>query len=467
MTGKLKAIALLFVFLAFSTNIFAKNPRPHEKITNELISTGLSSPGAYRLLEEFLKAAPSRQSGSVGAQKAVDWAKAKMEELGLSNVRLEAAMVTHWEKGSVNRLNIVSPAIGDARLDIIATGGSIGTPPDGITAEVVEVRSKEELEELGDKLKGKIVFFNRPMDRGMFNTLDAYDDASWQRFRGPSLAAKHGAVASISRSLTPLTNDIPYSGMLRYADGVAQIPAAAVSTKDADRLSGLIKKGPVQLKLRLNCRVFPKAMSSNVIGEIVGSKYPGQIVLIGAHLDAWDNTIGANDDGAGVAHTLEAMRLIRELGLRPKRTIRAVLFMDEENGGLGGNAYAEAERKGERHIAAIESDLGGAEPVGFSVEGKKGDYKKLKKWAYLFEPMNAAKFSDGDSGVDIWRLAKKGAMTIGLQLNTQRYFNVHHSPLDTIETIDERELELGAIAMATLAYVLAEDFGGQAMVNQY
>jgi hypothetical protein len=295
------------------------------------------------------------------------------------------------------------------------------------------------------------------MDRGIFNTLEAYSDAGWQRGRAPVLVAKYGAVASISRSLTTLANDIPYAGMLHYVDDVDKIPAAAVSTLDADRLSALIKKGPVRLKLKLNCRVFPKIESYNVVGDIVGSKSPGQIVLMGGHLDNWDNTLGANDDGAGISHTLEAMRLIKELGLKPKRTIRAVLFMDEENGGLGGKAYALAERKDERHIAAIESDLGGSEPVGFSVEGKKGDYRKLKKWAYLFEPMNIMKFEDGESGTDIWRLADEGALTIGLQFNMHKYFNYHHAPLDTIGTIDPRELETGAIAMATLAYVLAEE----------
>lgn len=452
-----KVLILFFVFLILSPNVLIARERPYEKIAHNLISSGLSSGNGYKILKEFLKAAPSRQSGSAGAQRAVEWAKAEMERLGLSNVRLEPAMVTHWERGSINRLNIVTPSVGDAKLDIIATGDSIGTPPNGITAEVVEIHSKEEIEKLGDKLKGKIVFLNSPMDRGMFNTLDAYGDAAWQRSRAPSLVAKFGAMASISRSLTILNNDIPYSGMLHYADGIDQIPAAAISTKDADRLSTLIKKGPVKLNLKLNCRVFPKIESYNVIGDIVGTKYPDQIVLMGGHLDAWDNTVGAHDDGAGVAHTLEAMRLIKELGLKPKRTIRAALFMNEEDGGLGGNAYAEADRKDEHHIAAIESDLGGAEPVGFSVEGKKGDYKKLKKWAYLFEPMNVTRFFDGDSGTDIWRLAEKGAMTIGIQFSMHKYFNYHHAPLDTIETINERELETGAIAMATLAYVLAEE----------
>lgn len=452
-----RALILICVFLILCPNVLIAREKPYEKITKELISTGLSSVEGYKILEEFLKTAPSRQSGSPGAQKAVEWAKIKMERLGLSNVRLEPAMVTRWERGSVNRLNIVIPSVGDTKLNIIATGGSIGTPPNGITAEVVEIRSREEIEKLGDKLKGKIVFLNQPMDRGTFNTLDAYSDAAWQRSRAPSLVAKFGAVASISRSLTILNNDIPYAGMLRYPEGAIQIPAAAVSTKDADRLSSLIQKGSVRLNLRLNCRVFPKVESYNVIGDIVGTKYPNQIVLIGGHLDVWDNTIGANDDGAGVAHTLEAIRLIKELGLRPERTIRAVLFMDEEDGGFGGKAYAEAERKGEKHIAAIESDLGGAEPVGFSVEGKRGDYKKLKKWTYLFEPMNIMKFYDGDSGTDIWKLAEEGAMTIGMQFNMHKYFNYHHAPLDTVETINERELETGAIAMATLAYVLAEE----------
>lgn len=447
------------LLLLFASPVFAAKEKRHEKVAGDLIRSGFSSGQAYEILSQLLKSAPYRQSGSAGATMAVKWAKSKMEELGLSNVRLEPALVTHWERGSVNSLNIVSPSVGDRRLNIIATGGSIGTKSEGITAEVIEVNvnSKEEVEDFGDKLRGKIVFFNRPMDRGMFNMLDAYGNAVWQRSRGPSLAAKHGAVASISRSLTTLNNDIPYSGMLRYRDEAPEIPAANISTNDADRLSNLIKKGPVTLNLMQNCKVFPKVESFNVIGEIVGSKYPEQIVLIGAHLDNWGNTPGANDDGAGVAHTLEAIRLIRELGLKPERTIRAVLFMDEENGGLGWKSYAEVDRGKERHIVAIESDLGGAEPVGFTVEGKKGDYKKLKKWAYLFAPMNMTKFSDGDSGVDIWRLAEKGTVTIGIDFNMQRYFNYHHAPTDTIDTINERELESGAIAMATLAYVISED----------
>jgi Zn-dependent M28 family amino/carboxypeptidase len=431
---------------------------PYEDIAKKMTREGLTSTVSYQFLSDFIAAAPSRQSGSAGAQKAVEWAKAKMEELGLSNVRLEPAMVTHWERGNINTLRAVGKSGGGQSFHIIASGGSVPTPAGGITADVVEVHSKAELEALGVGAKGKIVFVNEPMDAGIFNTLEAYGKAGWQRSRAPSMAAKLGAVATVSRSLTTEMSDIPFSGMLHYSEDAPRIPAAAIATSDAERLGDLLKKGPVRLRLDLNCSVHPKAESYNVIGEIVGSERPKEIVLIGAHLDNWDNTPGANDDASGVAHVLEAMRLVRGQGLVPKRTIRAVLFMDEENGGLGGKDYAASERrKGERHIAAIESDLGGAMPTGFSVDGKRGDYRRLAKWAHLFRPLDVTKFEDGDSGVDIWKLAEQGALTAGMMFDMHRYFNYHHSPKDTPATIDPRELETGAIAMGLMAYVLAQE----------
>jgi hypothetical protein len=320
----------------------------------------------------------------------------------------------------------------------------------------VEVRTIDEIDRLGRSLKGKIVFLNRPMDRRVADPFAAYGGAADQRVDGASAAARHGAVGVLVRSLTFRVDRQPHTGMLRYRPGVPRVPAAAVSTADADILSALLKKEPTaRVTLRMDCRDGGQVASANVIGEITGSELPGEIVLLGGHLDCWDLGVGAHDDGAGCAAALEAVRLIQDLGLRPRRTVRVVFFMDEEFGGTGGRAYAAApERAGERHIVAAESDRGGFAPVGLAVGGRI--LEKVRSHADLFRPFGVSFIVPGGGGVDVAPLVGKGAAPAAVIVNAAAYFDVHHSALDTVSSVHPRELELQAVILAALAYILAE-----------
>jgi Zn-dependent M28 family amino/carboxypeptidase len=323
--------------------------------------------------------------------------------------------------------------------------------------EVVEVRSFEELRTLGAAAKGKIVFFNRPMDRAQINTFAAYGGAVDQRGRGAIEAARVGGIAAIVRSVTTRIDDVPHTGSVGYHDSIPKVPAAAISTRDADRLSELLKTEPgTKMRLTLNCETLPDAATWNVIGEIRGSELPNEVIVVGGHLDSWDKGDGAHDDGAGCVQSIEALRLLKELELKPKRTIRAVMFANEENGLRGGIAYAAVQRPGERHVAAIESDAGGFVPRGFGV-GDSAAYVRIKTWEPLFAFMNADRIVRGGGGADISPLMRQGVPGIGLNVETQRYFDHHHSDNDTIDAVNERELALGAGAMAILAYLIAEE----------
>jgi len=459
-----KVVKTVFLFVAFLSPLFSQTAdtgktRPYELLANKIITTGLDSGKAYDLLYELSTKIGHRLSGSPQATQAVAWAKKTMEELGLENVRLEPVMVPHWVRGPVEEAVIVrahSPA--DLPLKVCALGGSIATPEEGITAEVVEVNSFDELQLLSEKAKGKIIFFNRPMDRSKINTFEAYGGAVDQRSRGAIEAAKAGGVAALVRSMTTRLDNVPHTGAMHYVDTIPKIPAAAISTVGANLLSELLaREKNVKVHLKLTCRTLPDVESANVIGELSGSEKPNEIVLIGGHFDSWDKGQGAHDDGAGCVHAIEALRLLKQLGIKPKRTIRAVLFMNEENGLRGGRTYAAEEHPGEKHIVAIESDMGGFAPRGFGVEADSATVAKIARWAYLFESIDADRIRKGGGGADISELARKGVPAIGLRVDCQRYFDYHHSDNDTIDTVNERELELGAAALAILAYVLAEE----------
>jgi Zn-dependent M28 family amino/carboxypeptidase len=387
-----------------------------------------------------------------------------MKRAGLDRVRLEPVMVPHWVRGEVETAsyqpggaNADAPASA-LPLSICALGGSIGTPAGGITAEVLEVRSSEELRAVGERAKGKIIFFNRPFDAGLFDTFSAYGGAVGQRGSGAVEAARAGGVAALVRSMTGRRDDVPHTGSMGYAGDVRKVPAAAVSTVGADRLSQALKADPkLSLTLVLSCETLPDAPSSNVLGELVGAEKPGEVIVIGGHLDSWDNGQGAHDDGAGCVHAIEALRLLKALGIRPKRTIRAVMFMNEENGNRGGIAYAAAARPGEIAVAAIESDRGGGMPHGFSVGGGPAVLAAVSKWAPIFEPLDLDRFRAGGGGVDISPLMAKGVPGFEIIVDTQRYFDYHHSDNDVLSEVNERELELGAIALALFSYTLAEE----------
>jgi hypothetical protein len=298
------------------------------------------------------------------------------------------------------------------------------------------------------------------MDRRTPEPFAAYGAAADQRVAGTSAAARQGAVAVLVRSLTFRTDRHPHTGMLRYDPGAPRIPAAAVSTSDADLLSALIKKeNEVSVTLRLDCRDEGRVVSANVVGELTGSERPDEIILLGGHLDSWDLGTGAHDDAAGCAVALEAVALLKDIGARPRRTVRAVLFMDEEFGGTGGRAYAaSALRTGERHLVAAESDRGGFVPVGLAVGGREaGARERVAAYADLLRPLGVSFIVPGGGGVDVAPLIQSGAVPAAIMVNAQPYFDVHHSALDVASSVHPRELELQAVILAALAHILAQE----------
>lgn len=463
----LKLIAFHYVLCAFVPNfVFAQNStndstRPYLNVAKEIIETALAEGKAYSMLAELTQDIGPRLSGSPNGAAAVEWGRQTMLKCGLENVHLEQVMVPHWVRGPVEEAAVTnSPTVGTVPLAICALGGSVATPDLGLAAEVIEVQNFEEVRALGSQAEGKIIFYNRPMDSRNLNTFSAYGAAVDQRSRGAIKAAEVGAVAVLVRSMTTRLDKVPHTGAMRYDENVPKIPAAAISTVDADLLSGLIKRdGRVRVRLRLSCETLPDVPSANVIGEITGSESLDEVVVLGGHLDSWDKGQGAHDDGAGCVQSIEALRLLKSIGLTPKRTIRAVLFMNEENGQQGAKTYAEnVEKRGPKHLAAIESDRGGFTPRGFTVKADENAFTKIARWAYVFETMAAAVIRPGYGGVDIDPLTGKfGIPAIGLVVDSHRYFDYHHSDNDTFDKVNERELELGAAAMAILAYVLATE----------
>ncbi|MFQ5446992.1 MAG: M20/M25/M40 family metallo-hydrolase, partial [Saprospiraceae bacterium] len=350
-------------------------------------------------------------------------------------------------------------AMGTVQLNALALGGSVGTGPEGFSAEVVEVQTFEELEKLGkEAVEGKIVFYNRPFDATLLNTFQAYGGAVGQRVNGAIEAAKYGAVGTLVRSMASGLNDVPHTGGMYYKDGVKKISSVAISTNDAELLSNLLRQGAVRVYMRTTSETYSGKRSFNVIGEIRGREKPDEIIVVGGHLDSWDVGEGAHDDGAGCVQSMEVLRLMRRLGYQPKRTIRCVLFMNEENGSRGGKKYAEeAERKGEAHLAAIESDRGGFTPRGFTFDGNSAKFEQkfgaVQAWLPLLEPYYLH-LKKGGGGADISHLKSLGTLLIGFEPDSQRYFDYHHTPADVFEAVNKRELEMGAAAITSLVFLL-------------
>jgi carboxypeptidase Q len=459
---KTKNMVLPVLFsLIFSLSpscIKTQENRPYLETAERILKKGLKEQEAYSLLTDLV-AIGHRLTGSLQAARAVQYTHKKMLDLGFENVHLEPITVPHWVRGAPEEGRLESTQLGSHPLSVCAIGGSISTPEKGVSAEVVEVKSFEELQKLNEKAEGKIVFFNRPMDPSLLNTFGSYGGAADQRVRGAVEAAKAGAVAALVRSLTMRLDDFPHTGLMIYDSEVPKIPAACISTKGAAFLSDSLKKDPsLRVYLKLNCQNLPPVISHNVVGQITGSERPDEIILIGGHLDSWDLGTGAHDDGAGCVQSIEALRFLKELGLQPKRTIRAVMFMNEEFGGSGGRDYARAdERKGEVHIAAIEADRGGFLPLGFGVGGNPRTIRRLQRWEYLLQSIGMCWIRRGGGGVDIAPLAEQGTILMDLVTDSQSYFDLHHSAKDILSAVHPRHLELGAVAMAVFAYVLAQE----------
>lgn len=450
----MKIFLLFLVGFSFFLNAQQSNLEIAEKIKNK----GLEELSAFEMLKDLTSKVGNRLSGSKNYEKAVVWGKQMLIKAGADSVWLEPVMIPHWvrgeEKASVLLLNKKK-----VELSVCALGGSIGTSLKGILADVIEVKSFDEVKQIGEKAKGKIIFYNRHFDRTNVNPFQAYGGAVNQRTNGAIEAAKVGAVAVLVRSITPALDDEPHTGTMHYLDSIPKIPALAISTLDAEMLSKeLHQHNVISVSLFLGCKTYPDIPSYNVVGEIKGIEKPEEIVLVGGHLDSWDKGTGAHDDGSGVVHSIEVIRLIKGLGLKPKRTIRAVLYANEENGLRGGDAYASRENnKNEKHIVAIESDAGGTSPRGFGVNTDSVRFEKISSYSSLLGIVGAERIRKGGGGSDISTLEKFGTTLIGLSPDPQRYFDYHHSHNDTIDKVHPRELELGAIATAILAWSISQD----------
>lgn len=422
----------------------------------ELEQRALEDNRAIATLRELCSQAPKRLSGSPGMLAAEQWAARTMRASGFDEVRLEPVQVPHWRRGVET-----ATTVGDAPLPlrVTALGGSVPTAAGGIEAEVVEVRSFEELRTLGDAARGKIVFFNRPMPRAFRRTGRAYGATVPQRSNGAIEAAKVGGVAALVRSVTTTIDGYPHTGAMRYEEGTPKVPAAAVATADAEALAARLANGPVRVRLELGCRTLPDVEGHNVLGEYLGSESPDEIVVIGGHLDAWDLGTGAHDDGAGIVHCIEAVRLLHAIGWRPKRTIRVVLFANEENGLRGARAYAAAHTAEiERHVAAIETDSGGFTPQGFGCSLRGAEAAAIERLFAPLDQLGAGLFlpGAGAGGADISVLHARGVPCFGMWVDGHRYFDYHHTAVDDLPAVNERELALGAAVLAYAAAALAD-----------
>ncbi|MCC7302738.1 MAG: M20/M25/M40 family metallo-hydrolase [Bacteroidia bacterium] len=415
---------------------------------------------SYRNLESLCKNVGHRLSGSPSAQKAVDWGFHLMKSYGFDTVYLQECLVPHWVRGKKEVCEIYSKTLkAPMPLNCLALGGSVGTGEKGISAEVVEIKSWDELEFLGVKgLKGKIAFFNRPFDNALAKTFEAYGHCVDQRWAGASRASKYGAIGVLVRSMTNAIDNYPHTGSMGYNDSFPKIPAVAISTEAAEYLSKKLKQDPkLQVSLHTWCQTLPDEKSYNVIGEIWGSEKKNEFILVGGHLDSWDVGQGAHDDGAGVVQSIEVLRLFKAMGIKPKRTLRCVLYMNEENGTRGAQKYnEEVLRKKEKHIAAMESDRGGFTARGFSFDTLDARFNQIKQWAPLFHPYLMERMESGFSGVDVRHLKDYGAFTMGYYPDPQRYFDFHHTERDTFEHVHKRELEMGAACMAMMVWLISE-----------
>jgi len=445
-------LILTFGFLIVTVAVFSQEEKTVEAIFNE----ALTDTTAYHNLRVLCKNHKGRITGTPEASKAVDFMEQLMLQMNLERVEKQPVLVPGWVRGEPEKAFIDINGV-KTEVPVLALGMSIGTGKTGLMAGVVEVHSFKELEALGTKnIAGKIVFFNRPMDPTMINTFAAYGGAGDQRSQGAVQAARFGAVGVVVRSLTTASDNFPHTGVMRYNDTIPKIPAVAISTKGADLLSNLLKNSStLQFMFRTTCYQLPDLVSYNVIGEIKGSEFPEQIITVGGHLDAWDNGEGAHDDGAGCLMSLDVLRIYRELGIIPKRTIRAVMFMDEEVAQRGGKEYArQAELKNEKHWFALEADRGAYMPKGFGISAPDERLENMLALQKYFKPYGIDDFVKGGSGVDIGPLARFGTPLSSYVTEMHRYFDVHHSGFDTFEQVHLREFQLGSASMASFIYLI-------------
>lgn len=450
------SIRYVLVFIFILTGFKSYSQDIDSLIIRNIYSEALTSTVSYEMLRELCKNIGGRLTGSRNANDAVKFIENKLKEMKVDNVYLQELIVRNWQRGE-KEVGYANTTNGRVNFNVCALGVSVGTGDKGITGKVVEVKSWDELKNLGrENVEGRIVFFSRAADQRGYSTGYGYGSSVDQRVRGAIEGARYGAIGVIVRSATVSYDNFPHTGVMRYNDSLTKIPAIAISTKDSDVLSSLLKDDKeLTFYFRTTCHQDEDTESFNVIGELKGSEKPEEIIVVGGHLDSWDLGEGAHDDGAGIVQSIDVLRIFQKLGIKPKHSIRFVGFMDEEIDQKGGRKYAEiVKAKNEVHLAAIETDGGGFTPHGFSFEvsdDKLQQYKDLQKyfgtyWLHLFVK--------GGGGVDISFLKETGTTMIGLITDSQRYFDYHHSANDVFENVNRRELQLGSASIAALVYLI-------------
>lgn len=449
---RFKLFTLLLTIVTWSGYAQNEDSLKIRAIANEILLHGK----AYENLRILTKQVGARLTGSPQTYKAEAWGQKALQQAGADHVISQSCLVPHWIRGGKDEAWVAFPGKKNQSLDVLALGNSMGTGPKGIQAPVVLINSFEELEQKKALLKGKIVFYNYKFNDTYVKTFEAYRDAVGYRGGGPSQAAQYGAIGVLIRSMSHAADNNPHTGATRYNDSFPKIPAAAMGVQDADRLAALLEKEPVSVFLKTNAKMLPDTVAHNIIGEITGSEFPDEIITVGGHLDSWDPAEGAHDDGSGCVQSIEVLRALKAIGYKPKRTIRVVLFANEENGTRGGLKYAEEARvKKEKHIFALESDEGGFTPRGFGVTMPADQLNKLRSWLPLLTPYGISEIEQGGGGSDIGPLYHDlGTPLAGLQPDSQRYFDIHHARSDVFESVNKRELELGAVSIAALIYLV-------------
>lgn len=449
----------IFVVLFLSSTLFTFSQSQDSVILRKIYDQFLTQNKCYDNLRILCKDIGGRLSGSPQAAKAVEWTAKKMREAGADSIIFQPCMVPRWERGQKEKCQLyLKNSKTPANLSVCALGSSEGTGAKGVRAPVIVINNFEELEKFGEAVKGRIVFYNVYFDHTKINTGEAYGKAVVYRAYGASKAAKYGAVAMIVRSVTSATDDEPHTGNMRYDTLLSKnkIPAFAVSYKGADDLLASLTKDPsLEVYLESHCRNLAPVQSFNVVGQITGTSKPKEFIIAGGHLDSWDNGEGAHDDGSGIVQCIGMLEAFKKTGIKPKHSIRAVAFMNEENGLAGGIAYAEwAKKYNEKHLAGIETDAGGYSPRGFGIDTTSGLYDKVLKFKDLFIPYNLYAFDKEGGGADLQALEKQGVPGIGFDPDTQRYFDIHHTAADTFDKVNKRELSLGGAAITSLVYLL-------------
>ncbi len=421
--------------------------REYRQVADRIINAALADSFAYERLTEMVDLFGARFSGSSNLEDALDWILATMQSDGLDNVRAEPVMVPRWVRG-VESLELVRPR--RRALPMLGLGGSIGTPPQGLTGQVLVVRDFDELTERADEARGKIVLYNPPWE--------GYGRTVTYRRSGAVEAAKVGAIASLIASVTPYSMQTPHTGNMAYEDGTTRIPHAAVTREDADMMHRMQRRGErIVVTLSMNARWYPDSESRNVMAEVVGSEFPDEVIVLGGHIDSWDVGQGAMDDGGGSVAAWEAVRLMKVLGLRPKRTVRVVLWTNEENGLRGGNAYRDAHMDElDDHVLAMESDGGVFKPTGFGFTGSDEAFQIVSEVGSLLDRIESGTISRGGGGADIGPIMQRGVPGMGLQVDGTRYFWYHHTDADTIDKLDPEEMARCVATMAVMAFVVAD-----------